>query len=308
MPVIKSRLVASQSHQAGVERRATVAFMVSVPLNGDPLVDPQIPTVGAPLPLGTEHSSITAYRTVRARRLSAYRFITRNIDEQTDLFEVEVEYGDGWIPETINGTSLDKPDTYQWAREELRVPFFRRFDRFYRSATPPPLPGGCTHPSATVAVRYEWLLEPMTIFLPFMVKSRIVWVPRNSVGPSQRRYISSQIGKLHQIGETWARMEPPRMVDEDNRRTRIEYAWMYDPGNGPFQPDSAPCRRFIVPTIARPAFHRYRVVPGATPNDPPVIEVYNTMPGEVNGVPNPFVNANGHLALAGQPLDAGEEL
>jgi len=302
--------VNGESLVQGSNRYVQRALIIRVPKVGatnlDPLAAPNCPKRGDILPPGSEFSSFSSPSLVVSDvRTVKYLGVIPNVagTGSDDIYEVVVDYSDKFNP------GIDIPKTWTYTREEFKVPFFRGIQRFYKLAggtfTPPT---GCpASPISGFGYKYEWFEDPLTIYVPSSIMTQTVWVSTSSFDFRERQKIVAQIGKLHLFGFTTnptpdekgvikARFEPPRIVQEDRLRTRIEYAWTTDPGNGPFAQDTNACRRYIIPAIPRQPWHRYRVIPAANLLDPPEIETYDTMPTETT---NPFYQPNGWKPLIG---------
>lgn len=296
-------VVRGESLAQGANRVVQRLFIIRVPRSGsqpnDPLASANCPKRGDLLQGGAEFSSFQKPALVASeiRSVKYIGYLPNATGGNDDTYEIVVEYSDKF------NTGIDTPQTWTYSREEFKVPFFRNVTRFYpltSGATFTP-PAGCPAAPAGLGYKFEWVEDPLTIYVPFGIYTRTVWVPTGSLTYAARAKIRKEIGKLHLFGPTanpqvgdddveLARFEPPRIVQEDRRYTRIEYAWMTDPGNGPIAGDTEPCKRYIVPTIPRPPWHRYRVIPAANRIDPPEIVTFDTMPA-ITG--NPFFVAGG---------------
>lgn len=303
MPIRKETIKREQS-TAGIVRSVKKSYIIEVPVNGDPLG----PTSGLPQYGATLSTLSNGYQSfnnppLRCTRIDSLKFITRDTTTDVDLYECDATFTDEFLP------LLEGPQTWTYSRKEVRVPFFRRYDRFYpigaASFTPP---AGCPPAPAGLAYKHEWINDPLTIYVPYLIQTRVVWVSRAKFGSRDRKALRAQIGKLHEFKEVgdsdekaeYGIMEPPRVIDESRQRVRIEYGWAFDPGNGPFQQDANTCKRYIAPNVARPPFYAYRVIPAANLQDPPEIEVYSTIPGPAQGnTSNPYFKPDGWKNLPG---------
>lgn len=309
MPILKETIKRERT-ESGVVRSVTKSYLVKVDVNQD-VFGPQggLPRYGDALLVSNSSYQSFTNPQLRCTRLSNMKFVTRDTTaaQPFDVYECDAVFTDDFLP------LLDGPQTWTYSRKEIRVPFFRRYDRFY----PLPLSGpgstftpptGC--PASSIpghGYRQEWISDPLTIYVPYAIQTRVVWVDRLKFNAAARRAIRAEIGKLHRFAERqddekaeFGVFEPPRVVEESNRWTRIEFGWAFDPGNGPFQQDANTCRRFIAPNIFRPPFYAYRVIPAANLQDPPEIEVYSTIPGPPQGQPtNPYYNPDGWKQLVG---------
>ena len=305
MPIIKETIKREQT-SSGIARVVKKSYVIEVPTNGDPLG----PTSGMPQYGATLSTISSGYQSfidppLRCTKIDSLRFVNRDTTNDTDLYECDATFTDEFLP------LLEGPQAWTYSRKEVRMPFFRRYDRFYPLAggtfTPP---AGC--PPSVIpghGYRSEWISDPLTIYVPYLIQTRVVWVKRAKFTSKDRRALRQQIGRLHmfkEIGDQnddkaeFGIFEPPRVVEESRLRVRIEYAWAFDPGNGPFQQDAQTCKRYIAPNIARPPFYAYRVIPGVALDDPPTIDVYSTIPGPGQGQPqNPYYQPDGWKTLPG---------
>lgn len=304
MPILKETVKREQT-TSGIARVVKKSYVIEVPTNGDPLG----PTSGMPQYGATLSTISSGYQSfnnppLRCTKIDSLRFVTRNPASDVDIYECDATFSDEFLP------LLEGPQAWTYSRKEIRVPFYRRYDRLFplvqgQTFTPPP---GCPSPGPGLRYKQEWINDPLTIYVPYLIQTRVVWVNRSKFTSKDRRALRQQIGKLHvfkEVGDDNDKaeagiMEPPRVVEESRQRVRIEYAWAFDPGNGPFQQDQQACKRYIAPNVTRPPFYAYRTVAANNEIDPPTIEVYSTIPGPAQGQPaNPYYAPDGWKTLPG---------
>lgn len=287
------------------KRSVLRVFHVECAIGADPIATPGLPYYGQQLnpsfPGNSDLATLTA-PFVRCRGIARMRHINRDTATTfgagtgSDVYEIAFLFNDEFVQ------GIDAPANWTFAREEIKIPFLRRLDNVYPNiGTTAPLPNnfGCPGISGGFRVAYRWKLEPFSVFVPFTMTQKTYWVNSQVLTYERLIAIRDQVGKYHEIDDGTEkklvlRMEPPRIVQEDRRWFRIEYAWMSDPGNSPFSGDENPCKRYLLPTIARGPFQRYRVIPPAQIGYAPTFEVYDTFTRDGT---NPFWEPEGYMKL-----------
>lgn len=174
----------------------------------------------------------------------------------------------------------------------LEIPSFTPIDRPVRAEDP-------TFGTPYVARGIEWKPGKWTIEQSYRVLERTVVLPYETMTEARAALtlISAQDRKIHQFdGRAWRfRCVSGKQIAA--LKFKIVYRWISDPGTPAFDE----VQNLVLPTIDRPPFYRYRVLPAPMPTPenpfpPPTIDVLRSYGNDA------YTDPEGFRQLPGDPI------